>query len=80
MHLFIVLMLLKMYIFILSIRSNSVDKEVKKRGGGFNKVCSLSPQLQKLLGVSELARTQVNLFYLYVDPSSLTQVRMEYLD
>ncbi|XP_044507423.1 upstream activation factor subunit spp27-like isoform X3 [Mangifera indica] len=40
-------------------RSNNVDKEVKKQGGGFNKLCSLSPQLQKLLGVSELARTQV---------------------
>lgn len=49
---------------ISSIRSNNVDKEVKKQGGGFNKLCSLSPQLQKLLGVSELARTQVTLFYL----------------
>ncbi|XP_031266925.1 protein TRI1-like, partial [Pistacia vera] len=52
-------MLLKIYIYILSIRPNNVDKEVKKRGGGFNKLCSLSPQLQKFLGVSELARTQV---------------------
>ncbi|KAJ0076816.1 hypothetical protein Patl1_36211 [Pistacia atlantica] len=40
-------------------KPNNVDKEVKKRGGGFNKLCSLSPQLQKFLGVSELARTQV---------------------
>ncbi|KAF2316605.1 hypothetical protein GH714_041946 [Hevea brasiliensis] len=39
--------------------SNKAEKEGKKRGGGFTKLCSLSPQLQKFLGVSELARTEV---------------------
>ncbi|KAJ4716378.1 Upstream activation factor subunit spp27 [Melia azedarach] len=39
--------------------SNNVEKKVKKRGGGFNKLCSLSTQLQKLVGVPELARTEV---------------------
>ncbi|XP_039054304.1 upstream activation factor subunit spp27-like isoform X2 [Hibiscus syriacus] len=36
-----------------------VDGEGKRRGGGFNKVSRLSPQLQELLGVPELARTEV---------------------
>ncbi|XP_050364503.1 upstream activation factor subunit spp27-like isoform X2 [Argentina anserina] len=40
-------------------RSAKVDKEVKKRGGGFTKLSSLSPELQKVTGVSELARTEV---------------------
>ncbi|OMP02095.1 hypothetical protein COLO4_11352 [Corchorus olitorius] len=42
-------------------RSRRVNNEVKKRGGGggFNKVCSLSPQLQEFLGVPALARTEV---------------------
>ncbi|PPR84689.1 hypothetical protein GOBAR_AA36026 [Gossypium barbadense] len=35
------------------------DKDVKRRGGGFTKLCSLSPQLQAFIGESELARTQV---------------------
>ncbi|KAL1192273.1 hypothetical protein V5N11_011200 [Cardamine amara subsp. amara] len=40
------------------------DKEerpvkAKKRGGGFTKVCQLSPQLEKLVGTSQLARTEV---------------------
>ncbi|KAL3525724.1 hypothetical protein ACH5RR_014096 [Cinchona calisaya] len=39
--------------------SKKKNKEVKKRGGGFTKLCSLSPQLQKFSGVSELARTEV---------------------
>ncbi|XP_059641806.1 protein TRI1-like isoform X5 [Cornus florida] len=41
--------------------SNKQNKEVKKRGGGggFTKLCSLSPQLQKFTGVPELARTEV---------------------
>ncbi|KAL8229216.1 hypothetical protein R6Q57_014116 [Mikania cordata] len=39
--------------------SKKENKEVKKKGGGFNKLCSLSPQLQKVIGVSELARTEV---------------------
>ncbi|XP_057769016.1 upstream activation factor subunit spp27-like [Salvia miltiorrhiza] len=41
-------------------RSRTKDKEeVKKRGGGFTKLCSLSPELQKFTGVPELARTEV---------------------
>ncbi|CAL8176359.1 unnamed protein product [Prunus armeniaca] len=41
-------------------RAAKVDKEVKKRGGGgFTKLCSLSPELQKFMGVPELARTEV---------------------
>ncbi|XP_042493062.1 upstream activation factor subunit spp27-like isoform X2 [Macadamia integrifolia] len=39
--------------------SSKPTKEVKKRGGGFTKLCSLSPQLQKFVGVPELARTEV---------------------
>ncbi|XP_042061084.1 upstream activation factor subunit UAF30-like [Salvia splendens] len=35
------------------------NEEVKKRGGGFTKLCSLSPELQKFTGVPELARTEV---------------------
>ncbi|KAH9301447.1 hypothetical protein KI387_013030, partial [Taxus chinensis] len=37
------------------------NNEKKKRGGGggFTKLCGLSPELQALLGVSELSRTQV---------------------
>ncbi|ONM09676.1 SWIB complex BAF60b domain-containing protein [Zea mays] len=31
----------------------------KKRGGGFTKLCSLSPALQEFVGASELARTEV---------------------
>lgn len=43
----------------LSSGSSKADKDVKKRGGGFTKLCSLSPQLQAFTGVSELARTEV---------------------
>ncbi|CAL5324695.1 unnamed protein product [Camellia sinensis] len=41
--------------------SKKQNKEVKKRGGGggFTKLCSLSPELQKFVGVPELARTEV---------------------
>ncbi|KAL3526747.1 hypothetical protein ACH5RR_011403 [Cinchona calisaya] len=39
--------------------SKKKNKEVKKRGGGFTKLCSLSPQLQKFTRVPELARTEV---------------------
>lgn len=37
---------------------NRVDKGVVKRGG-FNKICSLSPQLQEFVGEPEMARTEV---------------------
>ncbi|XP_057449483.1 upstream activation factor subunit spp27-like [Lotus japonicus] len=41
-------------------RSNKSDNEVvKKKGGGFCKLCSLSPQLQEFTGVPEMARTEV---------------------
>ncbi|XP_076909373.1 uncharacterized protein LOC143566603 isoform X2 [Bidens hawaiensis] len=40
-------------------KSKNENKEVKKKGGGFTKLCSLSPQLQKFTGVPELARTEV---------------------
>ncbi|XP_030523140.1 uncharacterized protein LOC115735853 isoform X2 [Rhodamnia argentea] len=40
-------------------RSSKEDKGVKKRGGGFNKLCSLSPQLQLITGAPELGRTEV---------------------
>ncbi|KAJ0963414.1 hypothetical protein J5N97_028536 [Dioscorea zingiberensis] len=40
-------------------KSNKLKKESKRRGGGFTKLCSLSPQLQTFVGVSELARTEV---------------------
>ncbi|CAH2053338.1 unnamed protein product [Thlaspi arvense] len=33
--------------------------KAKKRAGGFTKVCQLSPQLEKFLGESQLARTEV---------------------
>jgi upstream activation factor subunit UAF30 len=36
--------------------------KAKKRGGGFNKICQLSPQLEKFLGTSQLARTEVVFF------------------
>ncbi|KAK1353130.1 hypothetical protein POM88_052968 [Heracleum sosnowskyi] len=35
------------------------SRKRKRGGGGFTKVCSLSPELQKLTGVSELPRTEV---------------------
>ncbi|XP_008792696.1 upstream activation factor subunit spp27-like isoform X1 [Phoenix dactylifera] len=40
-------------------RLTKLNKEVKKRGGGFTKLCSLSPALQQFVGESELARTEV---------------------
>ncbi|KAL2477223.1 SWIB complex BAF60b domain-containing protein [Forsythia ovata] len=45
--------------FLVSLGSNKKDKDVKKKGWGFTKPCALSPQLQELLGVPELARTEV---------------------
>ncbi|XP_055805981.1 upstream activation factor subunit spp27-like isoform X1 [Solanum dulcamara] len=35
------------------------NENVKRKAGGFTKVCSLSPQLQKFTGETELARTEV---------------------
>ncbi|MCL7041474.1 hypothetical protein MKW94_012548 [Papaver nudicaule] len=41
--------------------SKKTNDGEKRRGGGggFTKVCSLSPQLQKVIGVPEMARTEV---------------------
>ncbi|XP_077234146.1 uncharacterized protein LOC143876294 isoform X2 [Tasmannia lanceolata] len=39
--------------------SNTLNKDKKRKGGGFTKLCSLSPTLQSFVGVSELARTEV---------------------
>lgn len=53
--------ILIIYCFILKLRTNKLSNEVKKRGSGFSKLCSLSPQLQEFIGVSEMARTEVHL-------------------
>lgn len=44
---------------ILSSRSSSKDKNVKRKASGFSKPSALSPKLQELVGVPELARTEV---------------------
>ncbi|KAI9088910.1 hypothetical protein K1719_029189 [Acacia pycnantha] len=40
-------------------RSKSSGSEVRRKGGGFCKLCSLSPQLQEFVGAPEMARTEV---------------------
>lgn len=50
---------LSLWLLYLTIRSRKLNNEVKKRGGGFSKLCALSPQLQEFIGVTELARTEV---------------------
>nr|ACG30187.1 SWIB/MDM2 domain containing protein [Zea mays] len=40
-------------------RKKQRGNDGKKRGGGFTKLCSLSPALQEFVGASELARTEV---------------------
>ncbi|KAG1347931.1 upstream activation factor subunit spp27 [Cocos nucifera] len=53
-------------------RLNKVNKEVKRRGGGFTKLCSLSPALQQFVGESELARTEVvKKLWAYIRENSL---------
>ncbi|XWS54843.1 hypothetical protein CRYUN_Cryun10bG0124300 [Craigia yunnanensis] len=53
-------------------RASKADKQVKKRGGGFQKVCSLSPQLQNVVGESELPRTEVvKKLWLYIKENNL---------
>uniref|UniRef100_A0A804P7T2 Upstream activation factor subunit spp27 n=1 Tax=Zea mays TaxID=4577 RepID=A0A804P7T2_MAIZE len=42
-----------------SARKKQRGNDGKKRGGGFTKLCSLSPALQEFVGASELARTEV---------------------
>ncbi|PON34594.1 p53 negative regulator [Parasponia andersonii] len=53
-------------------RSKKHPNDEKKRGGGFSKICSLSPQLQKFIGVSEMARTEVvKQMWIYIREKSL---------
>ncbi|KAF7828755.1 upstream activation factor subunit spp27-like isoform X1 [Senna tora] len=40
-------------------RSKQSGNEVRKKGGGFCKLCRLSPQLQEFVGAPEMARTEV---------------------
>ncbi|GAB4848943.1 hypothetical protein Ancab_003757 [Ancistrocladus abbreviatus] len=40
-------------------RFRTQKREANKRGYGFAKLCALSPQLQKFLGVSKMAQTEV---------------------
>ncbi|CAA7052985.1 unnamed protein product [Microthlaspi erraticum] len=48
------------------------EKEAKKRGGGFTKICQLSPQLDKFLGTSQLARTEVvKMMWKYIKEKNL---------
>ncbi|GJW87160.1 upstream activation factor subunit spp27-like protein isoform X3 [Tanacetum coccineum] len=47
-------------LIVLSSKRKKTTPNVKKRGGGgFSKPCALSPQLQKLVGEPEMARTEV---------------------
>lgn len=39
--------------------------KAKKRGGGFTKVCQLSPQLEKVVGTSQLGRTEVIVIFFH---------------
>ncbi|WRX15776.1 SWIB/MDM2 domain - like 6 [Theobroma cacao] len=69
---FLVLILWIVVALFLFRRGSKVDKPVKKRGGGFQKVCSLSPQLQKVVGQSELPRTEVvKKLWLYIRENNL---------
>lgn len=45
---------------------NRPVKAKKRGGGGFAKVCQLSPQLEKFIGTSQLARTEVTVCHLLV--------------
>ncbi|CAM8921887.1 unnamed protein product [Rhodiola kirilowii] len=54
-------------------RSKKIKSDVKRKGGGgFCKVCSLSPQLQEFTGTSEMARTEVvKLLWSYIKEKNL---------
>lgn len=53
-------------------KSAKADQKVKKRGGGFTKVCSLSPELQAFTGVPVLARTEVvKMLWNYIKENNL---------
>lgn len=51
---------------ILHLRSKKSGNEVKKKGGGFCKLCRLSPLLQEFVGAPEMARTEVYLEFLII--------------
>uniref|UniRef100_A0A7N0UEK0 Uncharacterized protein n=1 Tax=Kalanchoe fedtschenkoi TaxID=63787 RepID=A0A7N0UEK0_KALFE len=53
--------------------SRKIKAEVKRKGGGgFCKVCSLSPQLQEFTGTGEMARTEVvKLLWVYIKEKNL---------
>ncbi|CAE5967796.1 unnamed protein product [Arabidopsis arenosa] len=52
--------------------AKSVEKPKRKGGGGFAKVCSLSPELQAFTGVTELARTEVvKMLWKYIKENNL---------
>ncbi|RLN18266.1 hypothetical protein C2845_PM02G46900 [Panicum miliaceum] len=46
-------------LFLAELERSDKGNGGKKRGGGFTKLCSLSPALQEFVGASELARTEV---------------------
>lgn len=48
-----------LFIFINDNRSDGANTDGKRKGGGFTKLCSISPTLQEFVGASELARTEV---------------------
>ncbi|URD89649.1 hypothetical protein MUK42_27905 [Musa troglodytarum] len=52
--------ILNMSFCVIDVRSNKLSDEVRKQGGDFTKLCSLSPLLQDFVGELELARTEVN--------------------
>ncbi|KFK36004.1 hypothetical protein AALP_AA4G065400 [Arabis alpina] len=48
------------------------EEKPKKKGGGFTKVCSLSPELQAFTGIPELARTEVvKMLWKYIKENNL---------
>ncbi|CAN6449419.1 unnamed protein product [Victoria cruziana] len=62
------------------------DKKRGGGGGGFTKLCGLSPELQKILGVSKLARTKVvQQLWVYIrehdlqDPQNRRNIRCDKL-
>ncbi|KAJ0264439.1 SWIB complex BAF60b domain-containing protein [Hirschfeldia incana] len=52
--------------------AKSEEKPKRKGGGGFAKVCSLSPELQAFTGMTKLARTEVvKMLWKYIKENSL---------
>nr|GEW16774.1 hypothetical protein [Tanacetum cinerariifolium]GEW16775.1 hypothetical protein [Tanacetum cinerariifolium] len=48
-----------LFSIVISKRKKTTPNGKKRGGGGFSKPCALSPQLQKLVGEPEMARTEV---------------------